>query len=111
MQTMQYIWNNGDSIVSKKAIAAYWKERRTNVIDTITFKNEAWLAIQANDPPKHIVKGIWLLNWASFTITYSTGKSVTMSIHNAFHFNGADKIDRAIQYLDRGPFAAALVKN
>jgi hypothetical protein len=105
-----YQWNNGDSIVSKQAILDYWKDRRANVIDTITFTNEAWMAVQANDPPKHIAKGVWVFNWATFTIAYKTGKSVTMSIHNVMHYNANDKIDRTIQYLDRAPVAAALAK-
>jgi ketosteroid isomerase-like protein len=105
-----FMWNNGDSIVSKQAILDYWKDRRANVIDTITFTNEAWMAVQANEPPKHIAKGVWVFNWATFTIAYKTGKSVTMSIHNVFHFDANDKVDRAIQYLDRAPVAAALAK-
>ena len=105
-----YLWNNGDSIAGKQAIDSYWKDRRANVIDTITYTNDAWLAIQANDPPKHIAKGVWLFNWATFTITYTTGKPVTLAIHTAFHFDGTDKIDRAIQYLDRAAIAAAMAK-
>jgi ketosteroid isomerase-like protein len=103
-----FSWNNGDSIVSKQAITNYWKDRRANAIDTITFKNEAWLAIQANEPPTHLAKGVYVFNWAMFTITYSTGKSVTMFIHNAFHFDNNDKVDRATQFVDRVPIAAAL---
>src|ERR1700676_2922677 len=38
-----YMWNNGDSLVGKPAITAYWKKRRTEVIDSINFKNEIWL--------------------------------------------------------------------
>ncbi len=105
-----YLWNNGDSIAGKQAIAAYWKDRRANVIDTITYTQDAWLAIQANDPPKHIAKGVWLFNWATFNITYSTGKPLTLAIHSVFHFDGNDKIDRAIQYLDRAAIAAAMAK-
>ena len=103
-----YLWNNGDSITGKQAIAAYWKDRRTNTVDTITFKNEAWLPIQANDPPKHIAKGVWLFNWADFAITYTNGKTVNLNIHSVYHFDNSDKIDRVIQYLDRAPINAAL---
>ena len=105
-----YLWNNGDSIAGKQAIVTYWKDRRANVIDTITYTQDAWLAIQANDPPKHIAKGVWLFNWATFNITYSTGKPLTLAIHSVFHFDGNDKIDRAIQYLDRAAIAAAMAK-
>jgi len=103
-----YQWNNGDTIATKPAILAYWKDRRGNLIDTITYTNEAWLAIQANDPPKHIAKGVWVFNWATFTVTYKTGKPMTQSIHNIMHYDANGKIDRAIQYLDRAPIAAAL---
>ena len=37
-----YVWNAGDSLVGKPAIAAYWKKRRTEVIDSISFANDIW---------------------------------------------------------------------
>ncbi len=42
-----YIWNNGDSIAGKPAITAYWKKRRGDVIDSISFSQEIWLAVKA----------------------------------------------------------------
>src|ERR1700690_2050175 len=32
-----YLWNNGDSLAGKAAITAYWKKRRGEVIDSISF--------------------------------------------------------------------------
>src|SRR6184192_2101922 len=43
-----YSWSGGDSLSGKPAIAAYWKDRRNNVIDTIIFKKDIWLAIKVN---------------------------------------------------------------
>ena len=42
-----YLWNNGDSLTGKPAIAAYWKKRRGEVIDSISFKNEIFLPDQS----------------------------------------------------------------
>ena len=103
-----FVWNNGDSISGKPAITSYWIDRRANAIDTITFKNEAWLPIQANEPPSHIAKGVWLFNWSAFNVSYANGKAVALNIHTVFHFDGSDKIDRVIQYLDRAPINAAM---
>ncbi len=57
-----YRWNYGDSLVGRKAIVDYWTERRNNVVDTITFKNEMWLAFKVNVPPKHMKPGVESLN-------------------------------------------------
>lgn len=96
-----YRWNYGDSLVSRQAILDYWKKRRTSVIDTITFKNETWLAIKANTPPKHIVPGVYVLSWADFTITYTNGSSVDMNIHTVFGYDGKEDLVSTLQYLDR----------
>ncbi len=103
-----FAWNNGDSISGKPAILSYWKDRRANAIDTIIFKNEAWLSIQANKPPTHIATGVWLFNWSAFNVSYRNGKAVSLNIHTVFHFDSSDKIDRVIQYLDRAPINAAM---
>lgn len=100
-------WNNGDSLVSKQAIANYWQDRRTNAIDTIEYSNEAWLAIKANNPPKHIAKGVYVFSWAQFHVTYNTGASIDQNIHNVYQFDDQGKISGMIQYLDRAPIAAA----
>jgi hypothetical protein len=103
-----FVWNNGDSISGKPSIMSYWKDRRVNAIDTITFKNEAWLPIQANTSPAHIATGVWLFNWSAFNVSYTNGKAISLNIHTVFHFDSSDKIDRVIQYLDRAPINAAM---
>ncbi len=100
-------WNNGDSIVSKQAIVNFWQDRRTKAIDTITYSREAWLSIKANNPPKHIAKGVYVFNWADFHVTYTTGKSIDQNIHSVFQFNDQGQILGMIQYLDRAPINAA----
>src|SRR5258706_5509144 len=35
-----YVWNNGDSLAGKAAISEYWTKRRTQDVDSLTFKNE-----------------------------------------------------------------------
>ena len=104
----RYRWNYGDSLIGKQAIYNYWKERRTSVIDTITFTNETWLAIKANNPPKHIAPGVYVLNWSDFTVTYTNGSSINMNIHTVFGFDTQDRLVSTLQYLDRSLIADAL---
>jgi hypothetical protein len=103
-----YRWNYGDSLVGRQAIINYWKARRSSVIDTITFKNESWLAIRANNPPKHLKPGVYVLSWADFTITYTNGSTIDMNIHTVFGYDSNDKVAVTIQYLDRSLIENAL---
>lgn len=105
-----YLWNSGDSVAGKQAITAYWKKRRTEVIDSITFKNQIWLPIKVNKPQSVEQTGIWLLGWYQVYAKYKTGKSMSQWIHTDMHFDANDKIDRVIQYLDRAPINAASKK-
>lgn len=105
-----YIWNNGDSLAGKAAITAYWKKRRTEVIDSISFTNDIWLPIKVNQPQKIEAPGIWLLGWYATSAKYKTGKRMSQWIHTDMHFDANDKIDRFIQYLDRAPINAATMK-
>ena len=102
----KFYWSGGDSLVTKSAILAYWKDRRANIIDTIAFKTDIWLPVKVNQGPP--TPGIWLLSWADFSVRYKNGKSVNMWIHHVFHFDDNGKIDFATQYVDRAPIQAAL---
>ena len=104
-----YFWSSGDSLAGKTAIANYWKNRRANVIDSIKFTNDIWLPLKINTPQKGPdVPGIWLLNWYQVNVKYKNGKKLQFWVHNDFHFDSTDKIDRAVQYIDRAPINAAL---
>ena len=103
-----YRWNYGDSLVGRQAIIDYWKARRSEVIDTITFKNESWLAIRANKPPAHLKPGVYVLSWADFTITYTNGSTIDMNIHTVFGYDTNDKVAITVQYLDRSLIENAL---
>lgn len=105
-----YQWNNGDSVAGKAAISAYWKKRRGEVIDSISFANDIWLPIKVNQPQRMEQPGIWLLSWYSVSAKYKTGKKMSQWIHTDTHFDANDKIDRVIQYLDRTPINAAAMK-
>ena len=106
-----YRFNNGDSIVGKAAISAYWTQRRTEVIDSISFSNDIWLPVKVNTPSNDAqAPGIWLLGWYKTTAKYKNGKSMTQWIHADTHFDANDKIDIVIQYLDRASINAALAK-
>ena len=107
---VMYRFNNGDSIVGKAAVTAYWKDRRTNVIDKITFTNDIYLPIKVNES-KLVQTGNWVLAWFNTSATYkATGKSMSQSIHNLYHFDANSKIDLVVQYMDRAPIMAAMKK-
>jgi hypothetical protein len=105
-----YQWSAGDSLAGKDAISKYWKDRRSNVIDSISFSNDIWLPLKINTPqsPGHDVPGIWLLSWYQVNVKYKNGKKLVFWTHTDHHFNSADMIDRSIQYIDRAPINAAL---
>lgn len=104
-----YQWSSGDSLAGKKAIADYWKGRRANVIQTISFANDIWLPIKVNVPQRGPdMPGVWLIAWNQVDVTYKNGKNLKFWIHQDFHYNNENKIDRLIQYIDRAPINAAL---
>jgi hypothetical protein len=105
-----YVWNNGDSLAGKTAIMDYWKKRRTEAIDSITFTNQIFLPIKVNQPQSVEQPGVWLLGWYMTSAKYKTGKRMTQWINTNMHFNDADKIDRVVQILDRVPINAAMTK-
>ena len=108
----KFFWNYGDSLVGKTAIADYWKERRSNVIDTLMYSGDVWLVIKANESPRpDLATGTWVFGWYNATAKYkSTGKSMTQGIHQVSHFNESGKVDVMYQYLDRVLIQAALKK-
>ena len=104
-----YSYSSGDSLAGLPAITKYWTDRRTNVIDSLSFTNDIWLAVKVNKPQKGPdMPGVWLMGWYQFSSKYKNGKTVSGWIHTDMHFNDAGKIDRTITYLDRGPINAAL---
>ena len=104
-----YRWNSGDSISGKAAITAYWKKRRTEVIDSISYTNDIWLPVKVNEPQQKVQSpGVWLLGWYQVNAKYKTGKRMSQFIHTDYHFDASDKIDQMIQYIDRAPINAAI---
>lgn len=103
-----YAWSAGDSLAGKKAIIDYWKNRRANVIDSIHFSNDIWLPIKINQPQKGPDRpGVWLLSWYQVNSKYKSGKKLQFWVHTDYHYDSSDKVDRAIQYIDRAPINAA----
>ena len=41
-----YVFNNGDSLVGKEAITNYWRDRRENLIDKLTFSSDVFLVVK-----------------------------------------------------------------
>jgi ketosteroid isomerase-like protein len=106
-----YRWNNFDSLIGKPAITDYWKKRRTDAIDSMSFTSQIWMPVKVNvsQAPGHLT-GSYALSWYIVTAKYKTGKSMKQRIHTVFHFDASDKIDRIFQYLDRAPINAAMTK-
>jgi ketosteroid isomerase-like protein len=106
-----YRWNNLDSVVSKAAISDYWKKRRTDIIDSISFSNEIWMAIKVNRAQSPMqMTGNYVLGWHLVNARYKTGKSMTQRVHTTYHFNDAGLIDRVSAYMDKAPINAAMAK-
>jgi hypothetical protein len=104
-----YRWSGGDSLSGKAAIISYWKDRRTKVIDSISFMNDIWLPIKVNKPQKGPdAPGNWLLSWYMVNVKYKNGKKLMFWTHTDMHFDNNDKIDVVIQYIDRAPINKAL---
>lgn len=104
-----YLWSSGDSLAGKEAIVNYWKQRFTNVIDTLQMSNDIWLPIKVNQPQRGPdMPGIWLIGWHQVNVKYKNGKELNFWVHTDYHYNDSDKIDRVVQYLDRAPINAAL---
>lgn len=104
----KYYWNSGDSLVGKPAIDKFWRDRRTNVIETITFEKDIWLPLKVNEKGNIPLDGYWLLSWYQTTAKYKGGKSMTQWIHATFHFDANDKIDMVHQYVDKAVINAAM---
>ena len=105
----KYRWSSGDSLDGKEAIIKYWKDRRMNVIDSISFINDIWTPLKVNTPQRGPDRaGVWLLSWYMVNVKYKNGKRLVFWTHTDHHFNASDKIDETIQYIDRAPINKAL---
>lgn len=106
-----YHWNNYDSLAGKAAISDYWKKRRADVIDSMSFTKQIWMPIKLNKPMvEDQLTGNYVLCWQVTYARYKTGKSMKQRIHMVYHFDANDKIDRVSQYLDRAPINAAMTQ-
>jgi hypothetical protein len=107
----KYFWNGGDSLIGKAAINDYWRKRRTEVIDSISFAYDIWLPVKVNESQQPMqTTGVWLLSWYQVSSKYKNGKTMSQWIHNDFHFDADKKVDQVVQYIDRAPINAALSK-
>lgn len=106
-----YRWSSGDSLVGKAAIADYWKNRRSKVIDFIHYMNDIWLPVKVNRSQRGPdAPGVWLLGWVQVSVRYKNGKKLQFWIHNLAHFDQNDKIDQLNEFIDRAPINKALGK-
>ncbi len=106
-----YRYSAGDSISGKPAITSYWKDRRGNLIDSLSFSKDVWLPIKVNQPQAGPdIKGVWLLAWHQTNVKYKNGKKLIFWVHIDMHFNDSDKIDVVVEYIDRAPIMKALGK-
>ena len=103
-----YRFSGGDSLNGKQAITDYWKKRRSEVIESLSYSSEAWLPISVSNPMyEGQLTGNYALTWNMVNAKYKSGKSMSQRMHMVFHFDNNDKVDRVTQYLDRVPVVAA----
>ena len=107
-----FAWSGGDSLAGKNAIGEFWKNRRMNVIDSLSNSNDIWIPIKVNTPQKGPdMAGVWLLGWSQVDVKYKgVDKKLSFWVHNDYHFDANDKIDRAVSYIDFAPINKALGK-
>lgn len=106
----KYYWNAGDSLVGKPAIDKFWRDRRANVIETLSYKSDIWFPIKINKPQQMELPGVWLMSWSQVTAKYKGGTSMTQWMHILYHFDANDKIDQVEHFVDRVPIQAAMPK-
>ena len=106
-----YHFNNYDSIVGKPAVTDYWKKRRADVIDSMSYTSPIWLPMKVINPlTPGQQTGDYALAWLVLNAKYKTGKSMKQRIHVVYHFNSSDKIDRISSYMDRALVISAMSK-
>lgn len=103
-----YNWNNGDSLSGKQAISDFWRKRRLEEIETLTFSDAIWLPVKVNQPQSVEAPGVWLLGWAKVDAVYKNKKTMTQWMHWTIHFNESNQIDRMNQYVDTAPISAVM---
>ena len=105
---VKFRWSSGDSLVGKQAVKDYWT-RRFNMVETFNLSNPIFLPIKANESPNGGVTaaGKWMLTWYMVHVKYKNNKELYFWVHNAQHYNSADKIDESAQYVDRHPIIEA----
>ena len=104
-----YLWSAGDSLAGKAAIGKYWTDRRSKIIDSLEFARSIWLPMKVNRSQSGAdLPGIWLLAWHEVHVKYKNGTRLAFWVQEDWHFNNADKIDRAVTYIDRAPINKAL---
>jgi ketosteroid isomerase-like protein len=102
-----FAWNSGDTLKGKAAIAEFWKDRRTNIIDQMQVSNDIWLNLKVNRS-KVAAPGDYTFAWFKVMVSYKGGKSMTQWIHNVYRFDASGKVDLVTQWVDRAPIMAAM---
>jgi len=102
-----FIWSSGDSLVGKPAIYDYYAERRGAYIESLRFTDHIYLPVRVHTPQSIEAPGIWVLSWYRMDAVYKSGETVSQWIHNDLHFNDDGKVDRVVQFIDRGVIPSA----
>ena len=104
---VRYGWSSGDSLIGRQAVKDYYTKRRA-LIDSISYSDYIFLPVQVNEAQSaYAPTGKWMLYWTFAHVKYKNGKRLNFWLHQVNHYNDAGKIDRATQYIDRGPIMAA----
>ncbi len=102
-----YMFNHGDSLVGKSAVAEWWNNRFETDLESVTFSREVWLSVDAVQPTYAVEPGDYVMAWFMVNGQYKTGNSMNQFIHIVYHFNADGKADRITQFVDRVPIMIA----
>ncbi|MEJ1239266.1 hypothetical protein WBG78_14110 [Chryseolinea sp. T2] len=110
-ENSRYYFSAGDSLIGKAAISAFWKDRFSSLVESAQFYDDIWTPLKVNvSQSRSDLPGVWLLCWYRVNVTYKNGAKLNYAVHTDFHFDGSDKIDLTVLYMDRAPIVAALAK-
>ena len=80
-------WSGGDSLNGKAAISGYWKKRRAEVIDSLSYSSQVWLPMKVDKAmTEGQLTGNYVLSWNTVHAKYKSGKSMSQRMHMVYHF-------------------------
>jgi hypothetical protein len=99
---IRYTWSGGDSLIGKKAVQDFWKNRWSKVIDSLSFSEHIVVPIIANVKQSEFAPtGKWILHWVMTNVTYKNKAKLVFWSHSVNHINDGGKVDFIGMYYDQ----------